>query len=93
MMSEDRRNNLTKSEPRQRFQRVRPDEVEVNDSRLLDNTYTGKGGESFGMRAWNTLKKVHGKDFRREKTKKKRNTFFGGGGITMGTNSVKFDDN
>jgi len=70
---------------------VKADDVEIKDARLLDNTYDGKGGESFGIKAWNDLKNVQGKDFRREKTKKKRNTFFGGGGISMGVNSVKFE--
>jgi len=70
---------------------VKAEDVELNDDRLKDNTYTSKGGETFGLKAWNTLKQVRGKDFRREKTKKKRNTFFGGGGISTGSNSFKFD--
>jgi len=72
--------------------RVRPEDVKIKDERLWDNTYDGKGGETFGAKAWDDLKVVRGKDFKREKTKKKRNTFFGGGAISNAVNSIAFPE-
>jgi len=81
-----------KTEAAKRFQRVKEDDVAIKDHRLMSNRYDDKGGETFGSKAWQDLKQVRGKDFRREKTKKKRNTFFGGGRIeSAGVNSVKFE--
>ena len=52
----------------------------------------GKRGAdgSYGMKAHQDLIKVRGKDFRAEKTKKKRATYRGGR-IDMGSHSIKFD--
>ncbi|CAM9416466.1 unnamed protein product, partial [Ectocarpus sp. 8 AP-2014] len=49
----------------------------------------GQGG--YGFKASEKLSKVRGKDFRHEKTKKKRGSYRGGE-ISMNSYSVKFDD-
>lgn len=47
--------------------------------RLADNTYVGTFGASgYGAKANDVLSKVRGKDFRHEKTKKKRGSYRGG---------------
>eukprot|EP00695_Tsukubamonas_globosa_P001533 TRINITY_DN2572_c0_g1_i1.p3 TRINITY_DN2572_c0_g1~~TRINITY_DN2572_c0_g1_i1.p3 ORF type:complete len:62 (-),score=35.37 TRINITY_DN2572_c0_g1_i1:112-297(-) len=56
----------------------------------MDNTYESKKGDAFAVAAAAKLGKVKGDGFRKEKTKKKRSTFFGGGRIDMGSNSFKF---
>ncbi len=59
---------------------------------LADNTYEGTYGESgWGAKANAILGKVKGKDFRHEKTKKKRGTYRGGT-IDGSTSSFKFAD-
>ncbi len=74
------------------FKRVREEEVEFLDERLKDNTYTGKGGESYGLRAHQDLIVTRGKGFRAEKTKKKRGSYRGGKIDTLGSHSIKFND-
>ncbi|EME30567.1 hypothetical protein Gasu_20310 isoform 2 [Galdieria sulphuraria] len=73
-----------------RFQRVQPDSVKFIDDKLRDNSYDAKGGEMYGLRAWEELKKVRGKDFRKAKTKKKKATYFGGGIISKDSHSFRF---
>jgi hypothetical protein len=65
--------------------------VEFSHDALRDNSFEGKRGAqfSYGMKAHNDLIKVRGKDFRAEKTKKKRGTYRGGQ-IDMGSHSIKF---
>jgi hypothetical protein len=67
-------------------------------ARLLDNTFeskfkdgwaNGEVREDYGAKASATLVAVRGKDFRHEKTKKKRGTYKGGP-IDMQSNSIKF---
>jgi hypothetical protein len=61
--------------------------------RLADNTYAGTFGASgWGARASEVLVKVRGKDFRHEKTKKKRGTYRGGAIDAHTINSIKLDD-
>lgn len=62
------------------------------DPRFADNTYHSKGGtgDAYGAKAHRDLVVTRGKGFRKEKTKKKRNTFHGGGVIGGGVNSVAF---
>ena len=55
----------------------------------LDEGTYGKDG--YGAKASDILVKVRGKDFRREKTKKKRGTYMGGR-ISMEVKSTRFDD-
>ena len=49
------------------------------------------GNEGVGSKANNILVQVRGKDFTREKNKKKRSTYLCGA-ITMASNSYKFDN-
>ena len=57
-----------------------------------DNSYVGTFGESgYGFGAQQILGQVRGKDFRHEKTKKKRGTYRGGIIETGAVNSFKFD--
>jgi len=73
-----------------RFQRIHPESVKFVDERLRDNSYDAKGGEIYGLKAWEELKKVRGKDFRKAKTKKKKATYFGGGTISKDSHSFHF---
>ena len=49
------------------------------------------GGAGYGAKASSALLQVRGKDFRHEKTKKKRGAYRGGE-ITFESNSFKYDD-
>ncbi|KAL9224279.1 hypothetical protein vseg_000334 [Gypsophila vaccaria] len=74
------------------FQRVKPEEVEFADERLQDNSYWAKDGadSGYGAKAQEVLGQVRGRDFRHEKTKKKRGSYRGGQ-IDLHTHSVKFN--
>ncbi len=72
----------------QRFQRV---ELQELDQRLVDHSHASKKNDVWGSKADAVLSQVKGKDFRHEKTKKKRGTYKGGP-ITTSVNSIKFDD-
>jgi len=74
-----------------RFQRIKVDDVYINDNRLADNSYFAKGGESWGAKAQQDLGVVKGDRFRHEKTKKKRGSYRGGT-ISTAVNSVPFPD-
>ena len=64
----------------------------ISDERLKDNSYEGTyGAGGWGARASAKLGKVRGKDFRHEKTKKKRGGYRGGA-VDLGSNSIKFAD-
>eukprot|EP00744_Colponema_vietnamica_P024682 GILI01036056.1.p1 GENE.GILI01036056.1~~GILI01036056.1.p1 ORF type:complete len:120 (-),score=27.26 GILI01036056.1:33-392(-) len=71
------------------FRRVDAAQVEV-DPRLRDNSYQ-PGSTDYGGKANRDLSVVKGKNFRHEKTKKKRGTYRGGK-IDMAVNSIKFDE-
>jgi len=59
---------------------------------LEDNSYVNQfGGEGYGAKANKVLATVKGKDFRHEKTKRKRSTYRGGT-ITLSSNSYKYTD-
>ena len=49
------------------------------------------GSDGYGAKANAVLMQVRGKDFRHEKTKKKRGSYTGGS-ITLASNSFKYDD-
>lgn len=49
------------------------------------------GEDGYGYKASAVLMQVRGKDFRHEKTKKKRGSYRGGT-ISMESNSFKYDD-
>ena len=78
------------------YLKVRGGEAEA--ARLLDNTFEskfkdtwadGEVREDYGAKASAILSQVRGKDFRHEKTKKKRGTYKGGP-VDMASNSIKF---
>ncbi|KAK1282511.1 hypothetical protein QJS10_CPB22g00161 [Acorus calamus] len=74
------------------FQRVKVDEVKFSDERLQNNSYWAKGGADggYGAKAQEILGQVKGRDFRHEKTKKKRGTYRGGI-IDLQSHSIKFN--
>lgn len=88
------KNQQNSTEPKtvNAFQRVKIDEVEFADQRLQDNSYWAKGGadSGYGAKAQEILGQVRGRDFRHEKTKKKRGSYRGGQ-IDLQTHSVKFN--
>lgn len=58
---------------------------------LRNNSYAATFGEDgWGAKAQKVLGAVRGKDFTREKNKKKRSNYRGGA-IDMGSNSIKFE--
>ena len=62
----------------------------IKDDRLKDNSYEGTYGDGgWGAKASQKLVQVRGKDFRHEKTKKKRGGYRGGT-VDMGSNSIKY---
>ncbi|XP_020230224.1 nucleolar and coiled-body phosphoprotein 1 [Cajanus cajan] len=74
------------------FQRVQVDKIQFADERLQDNSYWAKDGaeNGYGAKAAEILDQVRGRDFRHEKTKKKRGTYRGGH-IDLHSHSVKFN--
>lgn len=66
-----------------RFKRVDGSKLEKMriNSRLHDQSYFSKNGDSFAAKAANDLIKVRGKDFRREMQKKKRASWKGSGNL------------
>jgi hypothetical protein len=77
------------------FKRVNTEEAMglITHEELADNSYVGKFGEGgYGFRANAILSQVRGKDFRHEKTKKKRGSYRGGVIDTGAVNSFKFPD-
>lgn len=63
----------------------------ITDTRLLDQSYASKGGDTFAAKAAEELGRVRGKDFRREMHKKKRASWKGLGPIEDKINSIQFD--
>ncbi|KAL8265263.1 hypothetical protein R6Q59_023393 [Mikania micrantha] len=76
------------------FQRVKVDEVEFAHDKLQDNSYWAKDGAEigYGAKAQEVLGKVRGRDFRHEKTKKKRGSYRGGL-VDQQSHSIKFTYN
>lgn len=74
------------------FQRVKIAEVEFAHEKLQDNSYWAKDGADvgYGAKAQEVLGQVRGRDFRHEKTKKKRGSYRGGQ-IDLQSHSIKFD--
>ncbi|XP_078177637.1 nucleolar/coiled-body phosphoprotein isoform X2 [Carex rostrata] len=74
------------------FKRVKVEEVKFVDERLQDNSYWAKDGadSGYGAKAQQILEQVRGRDFRHEKTKKKRGTYRGGQ-IDLQSHSIKFN--
>ncbi|KAJ8470846.1 hypothetical protein OPV22_025189 [Ensete ventricosum] len=73
------------------FQRVKIEEIKFADERLKDNSYWAKHGADmgYGAKAQEVLGQVRGRDFRHEKTKKKRGSYRGGQ-IDLQAHSIKF---
>ncbi|RKP40097.1 SRP40, C-terminal domain-containing protein, partial [Dimargaris cristalligena] len=73
------------------FSRIDPKDVVFHDPRLMDNTFTNKGGAggSYGEKANNDLIVTRGKRFTAEKNKKKRGAYTGGR-IDLDSHSIKF---
>jgi len=73
------------------FQRVKADEW-IGKRGSWDNSYEGTFGQAgWGFKAQQILGKVRGKDFRHEKTKKKRGSYRGGLIDSNAVSSYKFD--
>ena len=76
------------------FRRVISENIKVDD-RLNDNSYLAKKGartEEYGHQAAKDLLKVRGKDFTREKNKRKRGAYKGGKIDQNVIHSIKFDN-
>ncbi|KAL6191792.1 hypothetical protein ACLB2K_038181 [Fragaria x ananassa] len=86
------RNGSTEPKTINAFQRVKIDEAVFTDDKLKDNSYWAKDGADigYGAKAQEILGQVRGRDFRHEKTKKKRGTYRGGQ-IDLQSHSVKFN--
>ena len=83
-----------KSHQKERFCRINiePELKSVAGTRFADNSYEGTfGDEGWGAGASAILLQTRGKDFRHEKTKKKRGTYRGGKIDSMTTRSIKYD--
>lgn len=73
------------------FQRVKAEEW-IGKKGSWDNSYVGTfGAEGWGFKAQQVLGQVRGKDFRHEKTKKKRGSYRGGAIDVGAVCSYKFD--
>lgn len=73
------------------FQRVKADDW-LGKKGSWDNSYEGTfGAAGWGFKAQQVLGKVRGKDFRHEKTKKKRGSYRGGAIDPSAVCSYKFD--
>jgi hypothetical protein len=85
-------NDLSASEKKKRFQRV-DEEKALQKAIIVDNRYEAVFGASgYGAKANEKLKTVRGKDFRHEKTKKKRGSYRGGAIDDDIVRSVEFSD-
>jgi hypothetical protein len=76
------------------FKRIDENRFKVNDSRLINNSwdaYAAASGNSFAGVANNKLKVTAGKDFRKEKTKFKNKSGFGGAVLSTGVQSIKLN--
>ncbi|CAE6244882.1 unnamed protein product [Arabidopsis arenosa] len=75
-------------EPKKPFQRVNVDEIVFTEH---SNSYNSKSGAAYGygLKAQEVLGQVKGRDFRHEKTKKKRGSYRGGS-IDLESHSTKF---
>ena len=89
-----RRSKTVKSHQKERFCRINIEAElkSVAGTRFADNSYEGTfGDEGWGAGASAILLQTRGKDFRHEKTKKKRGTYRGGKIDSMTTRSIKYD--
>lgn len=61
-------------------------------SNLTDNSFWNKPADQFATKAAQDLGKVRGRDFRHEKSKKKKASWTGMGVMPSGINSITFED-
>lgn len=76
------------------FRRIDPNLYKVTKNELTNNSYdyyANHTGNKMGIEANNRLKTTAGKDFKKEKTKFKNKSGFGGTQITMDVKSIKLD--
>ncbi|KAL8433486.1 hypothetical protein Efla_001083 [Eimeria flavescens] len=74
-----------------RFQRIDDSQwTSTLPAELKDNSFWKKKNDNFAVKAAEQLGRVRGKDFRHEKTKKKKATWKGCGEIPMTVNSIQF---
>jgi len=77
------------------FKRIADSLKEVLPASLQDNSYESfmnSTGENYGKQANEKLKVTKGRDFKREKTKFKNKTAFGGLNISTQVRSIKLDE-
>ena len=77
------------------FKRIDDSLKEVLPESLQDNSYESfmnKTGENYGRQANEKLKFTKGRDFKKEKTKYKNKTAFGGLSISTAVRSIALDD-
>ncbi|PHJ25506.1 c-terminal domain-containing protein [Cystoisospora suis] len=88
-----KKGNNSQSSVLNRFKRIDDEKwVEsIKKQDLRDNSFWNKKDDSFAVRAAQDLGKVRGRDFRHEKTKKKRASWKGCGEIPMTVNSIQFE--
>ena len=85
-----------KTEPRNSGEAFRRVDPEIWGKEILngleDNSYEKCfGNDGYGAKASQVLQQVRGKDFRHEKTKRKRGSYRGGS-ITLESRSFKYED-
>lgn len=79
-----------KSIKKDSFKRIKSN-TEGLPTELADNSYRPESHNDFGVRAQQSFSKVKGKQFKHEKTKKKRGSYTGGI-ISTNVKSFKFED-
>ncbi|KAL8272854.1 hypothetical protein Esti_003241 [Eimeria stiedai] len=84
-------NGFSKNNGLKRFQRIDDSQWTASlPAELKDNSFWKKKNDQFAVKAAEQLGRVRGKDFRHEKTKKKKATWKGCGEIPMTVNSIQF---
>ena len=73
----ERRGTGHESRSHSPFRRVTGTRADIRNRAVLDNSYAGTSTNSFGDKAHEALGQLRGKSFRKEKMKKKRQTYWG----------------
>jgi hypothetical protein len=82
------------NKPNTPFKRIKEEDYQISDNNLTNNSwdyYAKQTGNTFGNEANNRLKHTAGKDFKKEKTKFKNKSGFGGGQLTTEVKSIKLN--
>lgn len=80
--------------PNAPFKRINEEDYQIKDNKLTNNSwenYAAQTGNTFGNEANNRLKHTAGRDFKKEKTKFKNKSGFGGGQLTTEVKSIKLN--